>query len=66
MDGGARFGEAWWPQCADLVDKVRLGDNSEIVEARHAVSRHAVVGPESLFGGDSSDRAGYWCRKDAV
>ena len=47
LDGGARFGEAWWLQCADLVDKVRLGDNSEIVEARHAVGGHAVVGPES-------------------
>ena len=47
LDGGACFGEAGRLQCADLVDKVGLGDDSEIVEARNAVGRRAVVGPES-------------------
>ena len=46
LDCGARFGKASRPECADLVDKVRLGDDSEIVEARNAVGRHAIVGPE--------------------
>ena len=46
LDGGARLGKAGWLQCADLVDKVRLGDDSEIVEAHNAVGRHAIVGPE--------------------
>ena len=47
LNGGACFGQSGRLQFADLVDQVGLGDDSEIVEAGDAVSRHAVVGSQS-------------------
>jgi len=47
LEGRARFGESRRPERTDLINEVRLRDDSEIVEARDAVRGHAIAWPES-------------------
>jgi len=44
LECGARFYKSGWPECTDLFDEVGLGRDSEIVEARSAFCRHAIIG----------------------